>query len=647
MKKQIFILSIVALMSADYAKSQCGTTIMGPTTTTQNKVLVFGPTNGCVLNGIIQDNGTNVGIGAAGSYKLDVSGDINTSTVFKVGGKTVVNAGSSSNVDYFGGDAGANIISLQGLNNSYHGYSAGWQNTTGDQNTCVGQWANGYNTSGSDNTVCGFEASYYSGTGSSNTIMGTYAGYGVYNVTPNNYSNNSFFGNKAGYLTTTGGSNLFCGDLAGYNNSSASGNSFLGHNAGNGNTTGAQNTALGLAAGYYNQTGSNNTCVGYGAGFGDATTFNNSNNAFLGYKAGYPITTGGSNAGLGFESEFKITSGTGNSAVGYGSLLNVTTSNYNTAIGINAGLTCNADSNVFVGAYADANVSTLTNCAAFGYGTTAAASDKFYFGNSAVIECRAKAWTATSDGRFKFNVKEEVKGLDFIKKLRPVTYQMDTKALDAFVNQNKPQQKDSLGNLINNLPQGDYSKSMSVIHSGFIAQEVEKATNESGYKCSIVSTPGSANDPYGLNYGEIVVPLVKAVQELSKKQDSLETVIATLKGAGQRTNGSGNNNSNSNTEQGNSTNIHELELANTAVLFQNSPNPFGDGTTIKYFVPDNANAQVVFYDEFGNQLKTYKVEEKGMGQLNIASENLANGMYSYSLVVNGKITDTKKMLRSK
>ncbi len=42
-----------------------------------------------------------------------------------------------------------------------------------------------------------------------------------------------------------------------------------------------------------------------------------------------------------------------------------------------------------------------------------------------------------------------------------------------------------------------------------------------------------------------------------------------------------------------------------------------------------------------------EIEDKGMGQLNIDASNLSAGMYSYSLVVNGKVIDTKKMMCSK
>ncbi len=247
---------------------------------------------------------------------------------------------------------------------------------------------------------------------------------------------------------------------------------------------------------------------------------------------------------------------------------------------------------------------------------------------------------------FKFNIKQNVKGLEFIKKLHPVTYQLDTKALDDYEIQSYP---DSLK--IRHQAGMNFALSTAKVHSGLIAQGVDSAANAVGFTSSIVHRPTNSSDIYRLNYAEIVVPLIQAVQDLShivdsmaihsKTTDSLLTVLQNccVTGSIQKTM---QNNSN---EQGNSTNIHNIELANNAVLYQNAPNPFGEGTTIKYFIPDNMDAQIVFYDNYGNQIKIYKVAENGMGQLNVSATNLAAGVYSYSLIVNGKVVDTKKMLK--
>ena len=92
----------------------------------------------------------------------------------------------------------------------------------------------------------------------------------------------------------------------------------------------------------------------------------------------------------------------------------------------------------------------------------------------------------------------------------------------------------------------------------------------------------------------------------------------------------------------------ELASAN-AILWQNFPNPFGDGTVIRYFVPEKtASASILFYDEFGNEIKTMELPYKGVkAELNLSTSSLAAGLYSYSLMVNGRVADSKKMLKSK
>ena len=41
-------------------------------------------------------------------------------------------------------------------------------------------------------------------------------------------------------------------------------------------------------------------------------------------------------------------------------------------------------------------------------------------------------WSNVSDARFKTNIKENTPGLNFINKLRPVTYNMDMDAIARF-----------------------------------------------------------------------------------------------------------------------------------------------------------------------------------------------------------------------
>ena len=197
----------------------------------------------------------------------------------------------------------------------------------------------------------------------------------------------------------------------------------------------------------------------------------------------------------------------------------------------------------------------------------------------------------------------------------------------------------------------DFASDSNKRQSGFLAQEVNKVLNSTnGFSSTIVSVPADSNvNSFAINYAEVVVPLVKAVQELSHKVDSL---LGVTQAAGQitmqnNTGGATNNSGTSAASLGTIASVNTIDLASgSALIYQNAPNPFGDGTTIKYYVPENiTNAQIVFYDEFGGQLKNFAVTETGNGQLNVTAGSLAPGTYSYSLIINGKIIDTKKMIK--
>ena len=65
--------------------------------------------------------------------------------------------------------------------------------------------------------------------------------------------------------------------------------------------------------------------------------------------------------------------------------------------------------------------------------------------------------------------------------------------------------------------------------SGFLAQEVEKAANESGYDFSGLHKPNNSREMYALSYETFVVPLVKAVQEQQQIIDGQQKQINDLK----------------------------------------------------------------------------------------------------------------------
>jgi len=268
------------------------------------------------------------------------------------------------------------------------------------------------------------------------------------------------------------------------------GNYLIGHDAGtNINTTGIRNTIFGFEAGKSLLGGKDNVAIGYEA---LRSNTNGTDNIAIGTSALKNFNRNdseGYNVGIGRQVMLEQTTGHSNVAIGWTALRNGTSNVRVTAIGYNAG-------------YSSSSLS-YENSTALGYYSRITAHHQVRIGNSNVTSIGGYAnWTNISDERFKTNVKENVKGLDFITKLRPVTYNLD---MDAIANFNNI--PDSL-----RLYEAEKLKK-SELQIGFIAQEVEAVANELDFDFHGVDKPKNKESHYGLRYVEFVAPLVKAVQE--------------------------------------------------------------------------------------------------------------------------------------
>jgi hypothetical protein len=82
------------------------------------------------------------------------------------------------------------------------------------------------------------------------------------------------------------------------------------------------------------------------------------------------------------------------------------------------------------------------------------------------------------------------------------------------------------------------------------------------------------------------------------------------------------------------------------VLEQNTPNPFNQATTIGYSIATPfAKAAIVFTAANGDVIQSVAVTNAGKGQINVSAGLIAKGVYSYSLVIDGKVIDTKQMIK--
>jgi hypothetical protein len=89
-----------------------------------------------------------------------------------------------------------------------------------------------------------------------------------------------------------------------------------------------------------------------------------------------------------------------------------------------------------------------------------------------------------------------------------------------------------------------------------------------------------------------------------------------------------------------------LSKTNTIVLNQNVPNPFSESTVITYSIPKVfSKAQIIFSTITGEVIKTADIKKAGKGQVNVFASDISSGIYTYTLVVDGKQIETKKMIK--
>jgi trimeric autotransporter adhesin len=288
------------------------------------------------------------------------------------------------------------------------------------------------------------------------------------------------------------------------------------------NVTGVQNTALGAQALYGNNTGMYNTGIGAAA----LANNNGDNNTATGLLSLYYNSTGNNNTAYGLYSTLVNTVGSQNTAMGTFSLFLNSSGDDNTAIGYNSMYNNGIGArNTTLGSYADVGSSALKEATALGNAAIVNLSQKVRIGSTTVSVIEGQvAYSFPSDGRFKNNVSEsDVKGLDFITRLRPVVYNFDTKKFEEFLTQNMP---DSARQA--RIEGVDFGPSTAVRQSGFIAQEVEKSAQEAGYDFNGIHVPVNESDNYSLSYSQFVVPLVKAVQEQQAQIEALKRQVAAL-----------------------------------------------------------------------------------------------------------------------
>lgn len=212
----------------------------------------------------------------------------------------------------------------------------------------------------------------------------------------------------------------------------------------------------------------------------------------------------------------------------------------------------------------------------------------------------------TSDARLKTNVANVNKDiLVQINKLRPIQF-------------NWQQIEYSISNDTTSAKTTFFSKDTEFDrkHYGFLAQEVQKLFPE------LVHEDGEGY--LSINYVELIPLLAQSIQELSAEVEELKK-------------------SNAATPR-----IQKKNDIEQAILYQNNPNPFSVDTKIAYLLPvTSQKASLYIYNMNGLQVAEYSIYNMGEGFVTVSAGTLKAGMYLYSLIADGQVVDTKRMILTK
>ena len=126
-----------------------------------------------------------------------------------------------------------------------------------------------------------------------------------------------------------------------------------------------------------------------------------------------------------------------------------------------------------------------------------------------------------------------------------------------------------------------------------------------------------------INYIELIPLLVQSIKELNSKLEASEAQVK---------------------ENELPAGISD-EMVELITLDQNKPNPFSDRTSIKLSIPKSVTSATLFiYDMSGKQMKQTDISDRGNISIEVTSEGLIPGMYLYSLIADGNVISTKRMI---
>ena len=228
---------------------------------------------------------------------------------------------------------------------------------------------------------------------------------------------------------------------------------------------------------------------------------------------------------------------------------------------------------------------------------------------------RVNTTVYSSDRRLKTNIKMLDGQNEDLFKLEGVSYNFIQTETDA-------------QNTVSSATDTTSNAEADRVHYGFIAQDVQKIFPDLVYE--------DDEGILGIDYVSLIPLIVKELKEQQTEIESLKEQLASIE----------ENCCDNNLKSASlSSEAYSKSDGIEAQLSQNIPNPFNQTTKINCVIPSGSNnVNLYIYNMQGNQLLRYMITGNGEQSVTISAGSLKPGIYLYSLVIDGKEIDTKKMM---
>jgi len=252
---------------------------------------------------------------------------------------------------------------------------------------------------------------------------------------------------------------------------------------------------------------------------------------------------------------------------------------------------------------------------------------KLYVNGQIVVNDGSVTNTIISDERFKKNIKPLKNSLDVIRNSHFVEYQY------------------------NNLT----SISSDKKYYGILAQEMKKVLPSTvmNVEKRMKSSDKKSTELLMFNPNDLIYSGLNAIKELDEEhqtlKNELEKEVAKNEALEKRV---------SELERALKVLINEEDInrevlslkdekSTLAKLYDNTPNPLHQSTDIEYYLPDNISiAYILIQDMNGRTIAKFNLQNSGIGKVNFDAKEYgaSSGTYTYSLIVDETIVESKKMI---